>query len=104
MAWTVLIAAGVMESVWAVALGKSEHFSSVVPTIIFFGALALSMIGLSWAMKTIPLGTAYSVWVGIGAALTVLYEMATGDQQFSLVRAALIAGLVLCVVGLKILD
>ena len=104
MAWLVLVAAGLMESVWAVALGKSENFSVPAPTIVFLIALVLSMVGLSWSMRTIPVGTAYCVWVGIGAALTVIYEMISGDQQFNIVRVVLIAGLVLCVVGLKLTD
>ena len=56
-----------MESVWAVALGKSEGFTHIGPTIVFVVALVLSMLGLSFAVKTLPTGTAYAVWVGIGA-------------------------------------
>lgn len=66
MSWLVLIASGVMESVWAIALGKSEGFTHVGPTIVFVVALVLSMLGLSFAVKTLPTGTAYAVWVGIG--------------------------------------
>ena len=64
MSWLVLIASGVMESVWAIALGKSEGFTHVGPTIVFVVALVLSMLGLSFAVKTLPTGTAYAVWVG----------------------------------------
>ena len=80
MSWLVLIASGVMESVWAIALGKSEGFTHVGPTIVFVVALVLSMLGLSFAVKTLPTGTAYAVWVGIGAALTVIYGMVTGSE------------------------
>ena len=80
MNWLVLIASGVMESVWAIALGKSEGFTHAGPTVVFVVALVLSMLGLSFAVKTLPTGTAYAVWVGIGAALTVIYGMVTGSH------------------------
>lgn len=104
MAWVILIASGVLEAVWATALGKSEGFTKLWPSVIFFGALALSMGGLAWAMREISTDTAYAVWVGIGAALTVIWAMVTGDTDVSWVKLALIAGLVGCVVGLKFVD
>ena len=104
MAWVILIVSGVLEAVWATALGKSEGFTRLWPSLVFCGALALSMGGLAWAMRDISTGTAYAVWVGIGAALTVLWAMITGDTEVSWVRLALIAGLVGCVVGLKLVD
>ncbi len=104
MDWVVLIASGVMESVWAIALGKSDGFAHPGPTVVFVGALVLSMAGLAFATKTLPVGTAYAAWVGIGAALTVVYGMVTGSEPASLARIALIAGLVGCVVGLKLVG
>ena len=104
MSWLVLVASGCMESVWTIALGKSEGFTHVGPTIVFVVALVLSMLGLSFAVKTLPTGTAYAVWVGIGAALTVIYGMATGSEPANLARILLIAGLVGCVIGLKLVD
>lgn len=104
MDWVVLVISGALEAVWATALDRSEGFSHPVPTVVFFVALALSMLGLSFAVRTLPTGTAYAVWVGIGAALTVTYGMATGSEPVSLIRIALIAGLVGCVVGLKLVS
>ncbi|KRE21492.1 multidrug efflux SMR transporter [Agromyces sp. Soil535] len=104
MAWVILIVSGVLEAVWATALGKSEGFTKLWPSVVFFGALALSMGGLAWAMRDISTGTAYAVWVGIGAALTVIWAMITGDTDVSWVKLALIVGLVGCVVGLKLVD
>ena len=104
MAWVILIVSGILEAVWATALGKSEGFTKLWPSVVFFGALALSMGGLAWAMRDIPTGTAYAVWVGIGAALTVTWAMATGDTDVSWVKLGLIAGLVGCAVGLKLVD
>ncbi|SEN05871.1 multidrug efflux SMR transporter [Cryobacterium sp. TMT1-3] len=104
MSWIILIASGVLEAVWATALGKSEGFTKLWPTVIFGGALALSMAGLAWAMREIPIGTAYAVWVGIGAALTVTWAMISGDASVSWVRIALLVGLIGCIVGLKLVD
>ena len=104
MAWIMLVGAGVMESIWAIALGKSQGFTQVVPSIVFVAALVLSMAGLSLALKTLPVGTAYAVWVGIGTAITVVYGMIVGDEPASFARIAFIAGLVLCIVGLKVVG
>lgn len=102
MAWFVLVVAGVLEAVWAVALGKSEGFTRLTPSIVFLIALAASMAGLGYAMRTLPIGTAYAVWVGIGAALTVAFGMVTGDEPANLVKVLLIVGLIGCVIGLKL--
>lgn len=104
MDWIVLVSSGVMEAVWAIALGRSRGFSQPLPTLVFVVALVASMLGLAHATKTLPVGTAYAVWTGIGAALTVLYGMLTGTESASPVRIALICGLVGCVVGLKLVG
>lgn len=102
MSWIVLIVSGVLEAVWATALGLSAGFTKLWPSVIFGVALIASMGGLAYAMRDISTGTAYAVWVGIGAALTVLYAMLFGGEGFSLVRVLLILGLVGCIVGLKL--
>jgi len=104
MSWIILIASGVLEAVWATALGKSEGFTKLWPSIVFNGALALSMAGLAWAMRGIPIGTAYAVWVGIGAALTVTWSMVSGETNVSWVKIVLLLGLIGCVIGLKLVD
>jgi quaternary ammonium compound-resistance protein SugE len=104
MSWIILIASGILEAVWATALGKSEGFTKLWPSVVFVVALAFSMGGLAWAMRDIPIGTAYAVWVGIGAALTVAWSMITGDTDVSWVKIALLLGLIGCVVGLKLVD
>lgn len=104
MDWLVLVLSGGLEAVWALALDRAEGFTRLAPTIIFAAALLGSMLGLSYAVRTINLGTAYSVWVGIGAALTVGYGIATGAEPFSWVKIALLAGLIACVVGLKLVS
>lgn len=102
MPWIVLIVSGVLEAVWATALGRSEGFTRFAPSVVFATALVASMAGLAWAMRTLPVGTAYAVWVGIGAALTAGYAMAGGDEAVSVVKILLLLGIVACVVGLKL--
>jgi quaternary ammonium compound-resistance protein SugE len=102
VAWLVLVLSGVLEAVWATALGRSEGFTRLVPTAVFAVALAASMGGLALAMRSLPIGTAYAVWVGIGAALTAGYAMVTGQEPASALRVLLLAGIVGCVIGLKL--
>ena len=104
MAWLVLVVSGVLEAVWATALGRSEGFSRLAPTVVFAVAIVASMAGLAYAMRTLPVGTAYAVWVGIGAALTVVYAMATGTEPASLLKIVFLAMIVGGVVGLKIVH
>ena len=103
-AWLLLLGSAVLEAVWATALGLSEGFSRPLPTLVFAMADILSMVGLGLAVKTIPLGTAYAIWVGIGAALTVGWAMATGVESASPLKLLFIAGIVGCAVGLKVLP
>ena len=102
MSWLLLIIAGVLEAVWATALGRSEGFRHPVPSVIFVVALVLSMGGLALALRDLPTGTAYAVWVGIGASLTVGYAMITGAEPASVIKVVLIVVLVGCIVGLKL--
>ncbi|MFC7934522.1 DMT family transporter [Streptomyces cinereoruber] len=104
MAWIVLIASGVLEAVWATALGATKGFRRPGPTVVFAVALTLSMAGLAYAMQSLPVGTAYAVWVGIGAVLTVLIAAARRQDKLTPVRAALLAGLIGCVIGLKVVS
>ncbi|MEE3850242.1 SMR family transporter [Gordonia sp. LSe1-13] len=102
MSWIVLVVSGVLEAVWATALGRSEGFSKLTPTVVFGVALALSMAGLAYAMRDLPTGTAYAVWVGIGASLTVIFAMVSGAETASLLKVGLILTIVASVVGLKL--
>ena len=104
MAWIVLLASAVFEAIWATALGRSEGFTQPAPTVVFLITLLLSMLGLGWAAKHIPIGTAYAVWTGVGAALTVSYAMLTGDETVSAWKILFIAGIIASVVGLKLVP
>lgn len=102
--WLVLLVSAVLEAVWATALGLSDGFTRPVPTLVFAVTATLSMVGLGLAIRSIPLGTAYAVWVGIGAALTVGWAMTTGVEAFSVLKVLFIAGIVGCAAGLKALP
>lgn len=102
MAWIVLVISAVFEAVWATALGLSDGFARPLPTVVFLVALAASMAGLGWAARHIPIGTAYAVWTGLGAALTVAYAMLTGAEAVSIWRLVFLTGIVGAVIGLKL--
>jgi quaternary ammonium compound-resistance protein SugE len=104
MSWLVLVVSGVLEAVWATALGKSDGLTRGGPALVFVVALALSMSGLAYAMRELPVGTSYAVWVGIGASLTVAYAMATGTEPVSLLKVLLLLGIIGCVIALKLLP
>lgn len=102
MAWFVLVLSGVLEAVWAIALGKSEGFTRLQPTLVFLVGIVLSMGGLAYALRTLPVGTGYAVWVGVGASLTVVYGMVSGAESVSLIKVLLLMGLIGCIIGLKL--
>ncbi|HEX2212825.1 MAG TPA: SMR family transporter [Mycobacterium sp.] len=104
MAWLILVVSGVLEAVWASALSKTDGFTRLAPSLIFGVALVLSMIGLGVAMRSLPPGTSYAVWVGIGAALTVAFAMLTGAESASTIKVLLIGGIIGCVIGLKVVS
>ena len=104
MAWLVLVASGILEAVWATALDRSDGFSRLLPSLIFAVSLLFSMAGLAFAMRSLPTGTSYAVWVGVGVVLTVGYAMLTGDETASPVKVLLIAGVVGCIAGLKVVS
>ena len=104
MSWFILIASGVLEAVWASALAASHGLKRPRPVALFVVALTASMAGLAYAMTEIPTGTAYAVWVGVGATLTVLWAMITRREAASTARVLLLVLLVASVVGLKVVS
>ncbi|MGW9020121.1 DMT family transporter [Leucobacter chromiiresistens] len=100
-AWILLILSGMLEAVWATALDASKGFRRFWPSAVFVLSYLASLAGLAYGMTQIPVGTAYAVWVGIGAVLTAAWAMLTGADRASLMRVVLLAGLIACVVGLK---
>ena len=93
MAWVVLFVAGILEVVWAYAMKLSDGFSRPVPTIVTFAAMFLSFGLLAYAMKSLPLGTSYTVWTGIGAVGAVLVGIVVLGEAVTALRV-LAAGLI----------
>lgn len=104
MPWIILIASAVLEAIWAIALDKSNGLTVLVPSLVFLVTTALSMVGLSWAIKRIPLGTAYAIWTGLGAALTASYAMLAGEEDFSFLKLVFLVGIVGAAIGLKAIS
>ena len=104
MSWVVLVVSGVLEAVWATALGRSVGFTKLGPSVVFVVAMVASMAGLAYAMRDLPLGTAYATWVGIGAVLTVVYAMAAGAEAASMMKALFLVMIIGGVVGLKLVH
>lgn len=104
MPWIILVVSGMFEAVWATALSKSEGFTKLIPVLVFLFGAAVSMGGLAYALKTIPVGTGYAVWVGIGAGTTAIWAFTTGAEAVSILKVLLILGIVACVIGLKLVS
>ncbi|GAA2403630.1 multidrug efflux SMR transporter [Streptomyces glaucosporus] len=104
MAWFVLFVSGILEAVWAAALSASKGFTRLGPSLLFAGALVLSMGGLAYALREIPVGTGYAVWVGIGATGAALYGMAALGDPVTAGRVVCLLLIVAGVVGLKLLH
>ncbi len=102
MAWFVLVVSGLLETVWAIALDRSSGFSRPMPTAVFAVALVLSMAGLGYALRTIPVGTGYAVWVGIGVAGTALAGMLFLGESANALRVLSLFLVLAGVVGLKL--
>ena len=102
MSWFILFIAGLLEVVWAVGLKYTHGFSRLLPGVITIVAMVLSMALLSWAMKTLPVGTAYAVWTGIGAVGAALAGIVLLGESTSAMRIASLACIVVGIIGLKI--
>ena len=102
MAWIVLVLSGLLETAWAVALDRSAGFTRPLPSLVFAVSLVASMAGLAYALRDIPVGTGYAVWVGIGAVGTALVGMVALGESASLPRILCLLLVVAGVVGLKL--
>jgi len=102
MPWVILVVAGVLEMVWALMLKQSAGFSKTVPTAIFFISLMLSMILLAQALRSLPVGTAYAVWTGIGAAGTALLGMLFLGESRDVLKLLSLVMLVGGIIGLRL--
>ena len=104
MAWIVLIVSGMLEAVWATAMSQSNGFTKLQPTIVFVIGVVLSMGGLAWALKSIPVGTGYAVWVGMGAVTTAAWAMARGNEPITTMKIVFLAAIIACIVGLQLVS
>lgn len=104
MAWTYLFLAGLLEIGFTTAMRLSEGFSRLGPSLAFFTCAALSFLSLQKATGEIPLGTAYAVWVGIGAAGTLLIGVMLFDEPVSVPRFVFLATLVGSIIGLRLFS
>ena len=102
MVWFMLVIAGLFEVVWAIGLKYTDGFTRLIPSVISVVAMVLSVGLLGLAMKTLPIGTAYAVWVGIGVIGTALMGMLVFGESVSLLKIVSLALIVLGIVGLKI--
>lgn len=102
MAWLVLFLAGLCEIIWAVSLKYSEGFSRLLPSIATIVAMAASVACLGWALKSLPVGTAYAVWTGIGAAGAAALGIHLFDEPATTLRLGCIGLILLGIIGLKI--
>jgi quaternary ammonium compound-resistance protein SugE len=102
MAWLTLLAAGALEVVWALGLKYTNGFTRLFPSVITIAALLASIALLSSATRTLPIGTAYAVWVGIGSVGTAIGGIVLLGEPLSAVRLGLLGLLVAAIVGLKL--
>ena len=102
MPWVILFVAGLLEMVWALMLKQSEGFTKPLPTVIFFISLALSMFLLSEALKSLPVGTAYAVWTGIGAAGTAILGMLLFGESREVLKLLSLVMLIGGIIGLRL--
>jgi len=105
MSWLILILSGALEAVWAAALQKTSQAKGlrrILPATVFLVSVIASTGGLALAMQSIPTGTAYAVWVGVGVVLTSAYAIVSKVERATAARLLLLAGIAASVVGLKV--
>ncbi len=102
MSWIILFIAGLLEVVWAIGLKYTHGFTRPTPSIITVSAMIVSIVLLSWAMRSLPVGTAYAVWTGIGAVGAAITGILLLGESASLARIASLALIVAGIIGLKL--
>ncbi|EML5380096.1 quaternary ammonium compound efflux SMR transporter SugE [Enterobacter bugandensis] len=102
MSWIILFIAGLLEVVWAIGLKYTHGFTRLTPSVITVTAMIVSIVLLSWAMRSLPVGTAYAVWTGIGAVGAAITGIVLLGESASLARIASLALIVAGIIGLKL--
>ena len=104
MAWAVLLLAGLCEIAWAIGLKYTDGFTRVVPSAWTLAAMVASVILLAWSLKTLPVGTAYAVWTGVGAVGTAILGMILFNESREVARLVCIGLIVAGILGLKLVT
>ncbi|NWG32542.1 MAG: quaternary ammonium compound efflux SMR transporter SugE [Rhodocyclaceae bacterium] len=102
MAWAILVLAGLFEVAWAIGLKYTEGFTRPLPSLLTLAAMVASVVLLGVAMKSLPVGTAYAVWVGVGAVGTAILGIALFAEPATVGRLVSLALIVAGIVGLKL--
>lgn len=102
MSWLILFIAGLLEVVWAIGLKYTHGFSRLIPSVITVTAMIVSVVMLSWAMKSLPTGTAYAVWTGIGAVGAAITGIVLFGESANPARLLSLALIVAGIIGLKL--
>ena len=102
MAWIVLVIAGLFEVCWAIGLKYTDGFTRLWPSVGTIAAMTVSVLLLGWSMRTLPVGTAYAAWTGIGAVGTVLLGVALFGEPATAARLGCVALIVAGIIGLKV--
>lgn len=103
-AWTYLVLAGLFECCWAIGLKYTEGFTKLIPSVITVSAMAISFLLLSVAMKTIPVGTAYAIWTGIGGVGVAIMGILLFGESRDILRIMCLLFIVVGIVGLKLVS
>ncbi|MEE7476850.1 quaternary ammonium compound efflux SMR transporter SugE [Methylobacterium hispanicum] len=101
MAWILLLVAGLLETGWAIGLKYTEGFTKIVPSVLTLAAMAASVVLLAIALRTLPVGTGYAVWTGIGAVGTAILGIVLFGEPATTARIACIGLIVAGIAGLK---
>lgn len=104
MTWLILVVAGLFEIAWAIGLKYTEGFTKLWPTAATIGAMVVSLGLLGLAMRSIPVGTAYAVWTGIGTVGTVILGIFLFGESANVLRLICVALILVGIVGLKLVD
>ncbi len=102
LAWTYLIVAGLLEIVWAIGLKYTQGFTQLWPSVLTISSMVASVFLLAKAVETLPLGTAYAIWVGIGACGTALFGIIGLQEAASPLRLLFLLLLIISIIGLKV--
>ncbi|MEA5222586.1 quaternary ammonium compound efflux SMR transporter SugE [Enterobacter cloacae] len=102
MSWIILVITGLLEVVWAIGLKYTHGFTRLTPSVITVTAMIVSIVLLSWAMRSLPVGTAYAVWTGIGAVGAAITGILLLGESASLARIVSLALIVCGIIGLKL--